>query len=135
MIFIVCLYLYYHLIQLSRCGYGTLDWFNPATWLCLFQACFPTPICRRLFHIQLFDMRGDCLFSWYWWNGWRPSLCLNNTNIQSNLPMWSPLVNSQRYYKVTFSLSCHRTFHIKLTSFMGLPVLWGHFVFVTNMSS
>ena len=29
-----------------------------------------------LFSVQWFEVRGDCLFCWCWWNCW-PSICLN----------------------------------------------------------
>jgi hypothetical protein len=38
------------------------------------------------------------------------------TQIQSNLPMWSPLLSSHLYWKVTILLPCHRKFHIPLLS-------------------
>ena len=50
------------------------NWFNPATFLCLSQA--KTWICNTLYHgpfCAQFDMRGNCLLCWYWWNYW-PSL-------------------------------------------------------------
>ena len=56
-------------------------------------------------------------------------------NIQSNLPMWSPLLSSHLYWKVTFLLSCHRKFHMNWTSFKRSPVLNDHFLFVSKVTS
>ena len=49
--------------------------------------------------------------------------------MQSNLPMWSTLLSSHLYF-ITFFLSCHRKFHMNLTSFQRSPVLKDHFYFV-----
>jgi hypothetical protein len=38
--------------------------------------------------------------------------------IQSNLSMWTPLLNNHLYLKVTFFLSCHIQFHVNRTSFI-----------------
>jgi len=49
--------------------------FIPATFLCLSQAktWISNVICCGLFYVQWFEVIGDCLFCWYWWNCW-PSL-------------------------------------------------------------
>jgi hypothetical protein len=38
-------------------------------------------------------------------------------DIQFNLSMWSPLLNSCLHWKITFFLFCNRKFHINWTSF------------------
>ena len=48
-------------------------------------------------------------------------------NLQSNLPMRSPLLSSHLYENVTFFLSCHRKDHMNWTSFKRSPVLKDHF--------
>ena len=55
---------------------GAINWFNPATFLHLSQV--RTWIYNAIFwgliiFKSLFEVRGGCLFYWYWWNGW-PSL-------------------------------------------------------------
>jgi len=55
--------------------------------------------------------------------------------IQSNLPMWSPLLSSHLYKNVTFFWSCYRKFDMKLTSFKRSSVLKDHFFFVPKVTS
>jgi hypothetical protein len=55
--------------------------------------------------------------------------------VQSNLPMRSPLLSSHMYWKVTFYLSCHKTFYMNWTSFKRAPVLKDHPLFVPKVTS
>ena len=48
-------------------------------------------------------------------------------SIQSNLPIWSPLLSSHLYLKVTLFLSCHRKYYMNLTSFKRSHVLQDNF--------
>ena len=53
-------------------GWYPINQFNPATFLCLLEAktWISNVICCGLCYVQWFEVRGHCLFCWYWWNCW-----------------------------------------------------------------
>jgi hypothetical protein len=55
-------------IQLSECWFNLIHRFNPATFVCLFQAItwISNAICHGGLCVQWFDSR--CSFCWYRWN-------------------------------------------------------------------
>jgi len=70
--FIICLYLYcrWRSNHQEREGWDLINWLNPAT----FCTCpkprpeFPTSYVMVFFYVQRFEVRGDSLLCWYWWN-------------------------------------------------------------------
>ena len=58
----------------------------------------------------------------------------NQYIIQSNLPLWSPLLSSHLYLNVFFFLSCNTKRHIYWTSFKRSPVWKDHVFFVQNVT-
>jgi hypothetical protein len=52
---------------------------------------------------------------------------VEDTFTQSNPLMWSPLLSSHLYLKVTILLPRHRKYYMNLTSFKSSPVLKYHF--------
>jgi hypothetical protein len=62
-------------------------------------------------------------------------LYLNIHYIQSNLHIWSPLLNNHLYQKITFFLSCHKKFHMNCTSFKRSLVKKDHLFFVPEVTS
>jgi hypothetical protein len=53
--------------------------------------------------------------------------------LQSNLPIRSPLLSSQLYWKGTFSLSFHGKCHMNWPSFKRPSVLKDHFFFIPKV--
>jgi len=71
---------------LEKGGEDPINWFNPATFLCLYQTrtWISNVICRGLCYVQWFEVRGYCLFCWYWWNCWPSLVKLSFHNIGRN---------------------------------------------------
>ena len=70
----VCVCILPRITQLYVCV-CTMPRINPSVCVCLYHAAsrISNVICRGLFHVYWFEVRGYCLFCWYWWNCW-PSL-------------------------------------------------------------
>jgi len=83
--FIVCLYPYCHwrLNYQEREGWNPINWFNPATFSCLSKSSiwFSNVIYHGLCYAQLVEVRGHCLFCWYWWYCWPSQFKLSLHNL------------------------------------------------------
>ena len=65
-------------ISTSSRYWDPLNWFNPATLVCLFQSriWIYNARCCGLYCVQFLKLWSSCLPCWYWWNCW-PSLFKN----------------------------------------------------------
>ena len=88
----------------------------------LFLSCL-----RKLLENTAFDYLFFLLsiYTWCWWF----------YDIQSSLPMRSPLLSSHMYYKAALFLSCLRQLHIFWTAFKRSSVLKDHVFFISKVTS
>jgi hypothetical protein len=77
---------------------------------------FPTSFGVVLFHVQWFEVRGDCMSCWYWWNCW-------------------PLCTVQTFYSQDrqFNTKIYILFTLKCPNVTNMPVILYHNFILYNL--